>query len=1187
MKKVLATLTSRWFLTLIGAVILSLLVWFFGPVIAVADARPLESDLVRLIVIFIIFLIWVLLNVRVGIKARQTDDRLMKDVASPSPAGSANAASAEEVAVIDQRMQQAMAMLRKAKLGGGERQYLYQLPWYIIIGPPGSGKTTALVNSGLNFPLADKLGGDAVRGVGGTRDCDWWFSDQAVLIDTAGRYTTQDSDRSVDNAGWLGFLGLLKKYRGRQPINGALVAISLSDLAILSPAQRLEHARAIKLRIRELHEQLGVRFPIYVLFTKADLIAGFVEFFSDMGKEEREQVWGMTFALDDGKTEGGAIAAFDAEFGALLQRLEARLVDRLQQEQDIQRRSLIYGFPQQFASLKEAAHDFLDEIFKPSRLEERPLLRGIYFTSGTQAGTPIDRLMGAMASTFGIGRQALSAFGGPGRSYFLTRLLLSVVFNEAGMVGANRAQERRSGLIRTAAYAGAALALILVAVVWFLSYQSNQKLMADIDAQSAIYKSQVAELGSNPAASADVAPLLPALQTARAMPAGYAERNDSPPMIATFGLYQGRKLGAQEIELYRRALNGIFLPRLLLRLEDQLKANLNKPEFLYEGLKVYLMLGGQGPLDRDLVKQWMALDWANQFPGDANQPGRAALATHLDALLEQPVTPIPLNGPLVADVRASLSKLPLAERAYALIKQTPEARQLPLWRVIDHVGPGGARVFLRPSGAPLSDGVPGLYTRVGFHTVFLPLSKDVVAQVGKENWIFDPNGDTKVDPAQIDKLRQDVLTLYYKDYGERWDQLLGDISIVPLKGAGDSAEVLNILSATPSPLKTLLTAIDSETRLTVAPPLAGAAAATAAANAAGANVALKAAPVSGQLASVLGTANGAPPPDAPGKPVEDRFARLHQLVAGADGAPAQIDDVIRTLGDLYKQVSKVASSSGGGGGGAAAPDVAAAQQLESTAKNLPPPLNTMMSSVASRSTSVTVGGTRAQLNALWVAQVLPLCTAATENRYPIFKDGSAEVTLDDFAHLFGPKGLIDSFFDQNLRPFVNTATNPWKWQQVGNAELGLSPAALAQFQHAAAIRDSFFASGGATPSVSFELSPVDLDAGATQVVIDLGGQSLTYDHGPIRPVVMKWPGPNGTSQVRLAFAPDGTITKDGPWSWFRLLDEAGLSNTGLSEQFRVTFHASGHTASFALRANSVMNPFGSKVVQQFRCPTSL
>ena len=86
----------------------------------------------------------------------------------------------------------------------------------VVTGPPGSGKTTALLNSGLRFPLADKLGSDSVQGVGGTRNCDWWFTDDAVLLDTAGRYTTQDSYETVDRAAWKGFLELLRRHRRRR-----------------------------------------------------------------------------------------------------------------------------------------------------------------------------------------------------------------------------------------------------------------------------------------------------------------------------------------------------------------------------------------------------------------------------------------------------------------------------------------------------------------------------------------------------------------------------------------------------------------------------------------------------------------------------------------------------------------------------------------------------------------------------------------------------------------------------------------------------------------------------------------------------------------------------------------------------------------------------------------------------------
>ena len=148
-----------------------------------------------------------------------------------------------------------MALLRKAS---GKRGALYEQPWYVIIGPPGAGKTTALLNAGLNFPLADADRAAArVAGVGGTRLCEWWFTEDAVLIDTAGRYTTQDSDAAVDKAGWDTFLGLLKRTRPKQPLNGVIVAIALHRRrrrAGAGGADRLAHARAIRRRIAELED---------------------------------------------------------------------------------------------------------------------------------------------------------------------------------------------------------------------------------------------------------------------------------------------------------------------------------------------------------------------------------------------------------------------------------------------------------------------------------------------------------------------------------------------------------------------------------------------------------------------------------------------------------------------------------------------------------------------------------------------------------------------------------------------------------------------------------------------------------------------------------------------------------------------------------------------------------------------
>ena len=168
------------------------------------------------------------------------------------------------------------------------------MPWYIIIGPPGSGKTTALVNSSLDFPLAEQFGKGALQGVGGTRNCDWWFTNDAVLIDTAGRYTTQDSHKVVDSSAWESFLKLLKKHRRRRPINGAIVSISIQDLLLQTEEERVQHAKIIRTRIDELMQKLEIRFPVYLIFTKTDLVSGFTEYFEDLSKEDREQVWGIS-----------------------------------------------------------------------------------------------------------------------------------------------------------------------------------------------------------------------------------------------------------------------------------------------------------------------------------------------------------------------------------------------------------------------------------------------------------------------------------------------------------------------------------------------------------------------------------------------------------------------------------------------------------------------------------------------------------------------------------------------------------------------------------------------------------------------------------------------------------------------------------------------------------------------------
>ena len=182
----------------------------------------------------------------------------------------------ESVAAVGAKFQEVMAELKRRKLGG--RKFLREMPWYVIVGPPATGKTTALRQSGLNFPI-DLT--DDLQGVGGTRNCDWFFSENAVLIDTAGRYVQQESQPDVDAAEWLGFLDLLKKHRGRRALNGVIVALSIDALSEGDEAIRA-HGRKIRRRLAELNERLEIRLPVYLMLTKADLIKGFEAFFGGL-----------------------------------------------------------------------------------------------------------------------------------------------------------------------------------------------------------------------------------------------------------------------------------------------------------------------------------------------------------------------------------------------------------------------------------------------------------------------------------------------------------------------------------------------------------------------------------------------------------------------------------------------------------------------------------------------------------------------------------------------------------------------------------------------------------------------------------------------------------------------------------------------------------------------------------------
>ncbi|MDG1282044.1 MAG: type VI secretion system membrane subunit TssM [Pseudorhodobacter sp.] len=1173
--------------------LLSLVLWFFGPSLGGGDFYPFDSVSSRLITIgclwgFALFMVLLIFLLRRRRNKKMTDDI----VASVDEGSDDDDVLKGEMEEMRGKLKESLQLLRKSKLG---KKSLYELPWYVIIGPPGAGKTTAIVNSGLKFPLADEMGKGSIGGVGGTRNCDWWFTDSAVLIDTAGRYTTQESDAEGDNAGWLGFLNLLKKHRKRQPINGALIAISLSDISMQDEVTQASHAKAIRRRLAELREKLGVRFPVYVLFTKADLIAGFAEFYDNLGKEAREQVWGFTLPLPKaGKNAAAPMDLFDEEFSGLLTQLNTQSLERMQQETDHQRRSLIAGFPGQVASVRQVARDFLKEVFQENKFEHRQMLRGVYFTSGTQEGTPIDRLMMGMARTFGIGRQAIGSGKGTGRSFFLTRLFEQVIFREAGLVSADDKVERRYRWTRRLAIAATVLVAFAATGFWARSFLENRAMIAEAGERVVAYQSAAALIPSNPIADSDLPSVIPALNILYDLPANAFREEEftARPAGAGYGLYQGEVMGSQGAQSYRAALNQHLLPRLLLRLEDQIQGNINNPDVLYEALKIYLMLGQQGPMNTDLVIEWMNLDWGLSFPGPSREALRNDLNKHLAVLISQPMQKISLNGPLVEQVQMQLAAMPFAQRIYNGIINSPSALELPKWRITDVGGPAVTRALVRSSGKPLNEGIEGIFTYKGFNEVFLGEALGVAKRIQSESWVLGARGGMEQSEAALLSLSRDVLDLYYNDYVARYEGVLSDVDIIPMESLRHAVEVTNILSGPTSPIVNLLNAIAQETQLTATKLPAGAEGVSEGVSAV-ADLELRSAlSVQAQvfvnaLRESAGSGNGSSP-KAPGVYVEERFAWLHELVERRDNQPSQLDDLIRTLEEVYREMSKLSFS--GVGTASADPESSALYQLTEATARLPGPMQRWTTQISTGSSGITADGNRASINAKWQSQVLPTCTQVLEGRYPFNRRSSNDVGMQDFARMFAPDGLLDTFFKENLARFVDTQTRPWVWKTVNNADLGISQEVLTQFEHADAIRAAFFPAGPA-PSVSFQITPEALDPKAQRVLLEIDGAQVEFKQGSGQPppVGVSWPGAAGFG--RVSFEPplsglESQLRRDGPWGWFRLLDAASIRRTNVSDKNRVIFNVGGRIAIFQMQSGSSLNPFALPSLGKFSCPKS-
>lgn len=695
---------------------------------------------------------------------------------------------------------------------------LSSLPWYIIIGPPGAGKTTALEKSGLLSPSASPCG--SVRGVGGTRNCDWWFTHDAILIDTAGRYMTALEDRNE----WLAFLRMLKKHRSHRPINGLLVATSIAEIIDASKEQIASIAKKLRVRIDEVTTELQMVVPVYLLLTKCDLVAGFVEYFGDLRKSDRARAWGATIKL----TEDPATPQmkFEREFDILVERIHSRVLTRCVRERNREALDGIYQFPLEFKALKDNLGALVQHVFESNAYQNTLIFRGFYFTSGTQEGRPLDRVLNRMSTAMGLPPLEMAAQPVvEAKSYFLHDVFMNIVFPDQNLAVRTAMETRRREMMRFAIGATATVLGTILFASSVISFDANNALLRDS------YERMDEAIHVDWHARDSTRRSLDRLdRVLERLDDFHRHRAEGVPIGLAAGMYQGEKISESLRATYVDLLEREFARPCHMELERRLDAMTGK-QYLRDRseLATYLMMGDVEHLDVALETSRLSRVLTRMLHSNSGLPKnelRDRIAKHFKYYLmlvkknDGVARPLAANMNLVDNARSALQKMPVQDRYHAIFVDSlvderydedgDDSSINRRYPPIDIAEIFADRPEVLSRGQPKFTLVAGPYTENGRYRVCENL-KNGMTLLESEHWVLPIEQDERGERMRR-RLRR-VAEDYEQRYIEEWRGFLSSLTLRRPSTVQEAIALYDTLLRPDHPYLRVLRLVEDHTQL--------------------------------------------------------------------------------------------------------------------------------------------------------------------------------------------------------------------------------------------------------------------------------------------------------------------------------------------------------------------------------------
>ncbi len=786
------------------ALIAILIVWFLGSWLGF-------SAFAMRLTIAIILAIWLLMVAFLFIINRIRNSRSARIARDSESEVRPKSGDFEEIAAFGERLAHATRWLRKSKLAESGRDAVYDLPWYLLVGPRGSGKSTLVVQSGFSFSYTDPKKAAGRLNFGPTGNCDLWVANEALFLDPSGKYFSEEYEKGT----CLNILQQIKEHRPIKPLDGILIVLDIAKFFSLDDAAIRDQADRLRSFLDMTMHELGMVIPIYLLFNKSDLIEGFLEFFGKA--EDREtQLLGATFTRDQYGDQHPE-KVFRLEFEQICRSTRSFGVTRLiGQPQRVREKT--FAFPNQLSLMVDRLSEFIGILFQHSQFREKPLFRGFYFTSGVQGDNHLDLVADLLASKTGLPASAGSQGAQGTESYFIKSLLTRVILPDRNLAGLSAVIRRRRLLRRIAIVAilGVILPLFILLGFWG-AYRDNNRLFYAVECARGI----PIENGKSSENLRDLNELKQSLEKLDCH--GEFDNCRISGRRFHWGLYAGSEALAEARRVYLAKLNQLFLDQLINGdtslghkyngLKTQLRmiasasnrdADLSPADFdpgrAYTLLKTVMMLSNETKAKAAFLQEQLLEYWLQGVQEKDKPESRELLRFYLHQLGDHHSSAYRLPTTLADEELARRIREMLLvvepDLYYYGIIQEEGSHKINLVNLTGIVGVENTGLF--DAGAEID----GTYTKLGWETLVRDRINEMKTDYESErSWVL---GMTASEPGQP-KIDEELRTHYFRDYQNNWWNFLHSIDIVPFANFQEASQKLAVLSDTrQSPLITLI-----------------------------------------------------------------------------------------------------------------------------------------------------------------------------------------------------------------------------------------------------------------------------------------------------------------------------------------------------------------------------------------------